>query len=107
MQASARMTHFQDDFLGGDHEIGAGVEYQWGMDRYGYARGNPLQWDYYNGNPYYYRGYYGLTAAHPVYGDGRLSFTNCGTTRKATASRTCWMPASAPTSRIPGRSRTG
>ncbi len=78
MQASARMTHFQDDFLGGDHEIGAGIEYQWGLDRYGYARGNPLQWHYYNGNPYYYRGYYGLSAAHPTFGDGRISFTNCG-----------------------------
>jgi len=77
-QASARLTHFQDNFLGGDHEIGAGVEYQWGMDRYGFARGNPMEWFYYNGNPYYYRGRYGLTDTHPVYGDGRLSWVNCG-----------------------------
>jgi hypothetical protein len=80
IQASARMTHFQDDFLGGDHEIGAGVDYQWGLDRYGYARKNPMQWYYYNGNPYYARGRYGLSSAHPTYGDGRLAFTNCGMT---------------------------
>ncbi|MHB8094567.1 MAG: TonB-dependent receptor [Candidatus Aminicenantales bacterium] len=77
-QTSARMTHFQDGFLGGDHEIGAGIEYQWLQDRYGYYRQNPLQWHYYKGNPYYYRSYYGLTDTHPTFGDGRLSFTNCG-----------------------------
>ncbi|MHB8094571.1 MAG: TonB-dependent receptor [Candidatus Aminicenantales bacterium] len=80
-QASARMTHFADNILGGDHEIGAGIEWLWGKDRYGFARGNPLSWDYYNGNPYYYRGYYNRTTAHPVYGDGRLYFTNYAKTK--------------------------
>jgi len=79
--ASARLTHFLDDFLGGNHEFGAGLEYQWGFDRYGYARTNPMNWHYYNGNPYYYRGYYNLTSPHPVFGDGRLEFTNCGTAK--------------------------
>ena len=77
-QASARLTHFQDDFLGGDHEIGLGIEYVWGLDRYGYERTNPLTWFFYNGNPYYYRSYYGLNGPHPVFGDGRLRYTNCG-----------------------------
>jgi len=78
VQASARLTHFLDDFLGGAHEIGLGIETGYGMDRNAYARDNPLTWWYYDGNPYYYRGYYGLDAAHPQFGDGRLQFVNCG-----------------------------
>ncbi len=77
-QTSVRVTHFMDDVLGGSHELGAGVEAVWGLDRYGYARLNPLTWWYYDGNPYYYRGFYGLDGAHPQFGDGRLQFTNCG-----------------------------
>ncbi|MBC7362134.1 MAG: TonB-dependent receptor [Candidatus Aminicenantes bacterium] len=80
-QASVRLTHFQDNLLGGDHEIGAGAEFQFGWDRYAYARTNPMNWYYWNGNPYYYRGYYGLSEPHPEFGDGLLSFTNCGTGR--------------------------
>jgi len=76
-QASARMTHFQDDFLGGDHEMGAGVEFQFGWDRYAYARKQPMNWFYWNGNPYYWRGYYGVNEP-TQFGDGLLSFTNCG-----------------------------
>jgi len=78
IQGSIRLTHFQDNYLGGNHEFGAGVEYVYGFDRYGYARVNPLTWHYYNGSPYYYRAYYGLTGPHPIYGDGRISLTNCG-----------------------------
>lgn len=49
---SARLTHFMDDVLGGNHEIGAGVEYIYSFDRLTVARGNPLTMHYYNGNPY-------------------------------------------------------
>jgi hypothetical protein len=77
-QASLRLTHFQDDTLGGDHEFGAGIEYIWGLDRYGYERSNPLTWYYWNGNPYYWRGYYGTYTTHPIFGDGLLQFVNCG-----------------------------
>ncbi len=76
-QASVRMTHFADNVLGGDHELGAGVEVQFGWDRYSYARQQPMEWFYYNGNPYYWRGYFGVNQP-TIYGDGRLSFTNCG-----------------------------
>jgi len=79
-QGSARLTHFMDNVLGGDHEIGAGFEYQWGMDRYGFARGNPMNWFLYNGNPYYWRGRKGLSGPDPLSGDGLLSFVNCGST---------------------------
>lgn len=77
-QASARITHFQDNLLGGNHEFGAGVEFQYGKDRYDFARLNPMNWFYWDGNPYYYRGLYKLVGPHPVFGDGLLSFTNCG-----------------------------
>jgi len=76
-QASIRGTHFQDNFLGGDHEMGAGVEFQYGFDRYAYARQQPMQWFYWDGNPYYWRGRYGTTGP-TEFGDGLLSFTNCG-----------------------------
>ncbi len=79
-QASARLTHFQDNFLGGDHEIGAGLEFQFGWDRYAYARTNPMNWYYYNGNPYHWRGYFN-TNQTTEFGDGLLAFTNCGTGR--------------------------
>ncbi len=79
-QGSARMTHFQDGLLGGDHEFGAGVEWQWGRDQYGYARKNPMDWYLYDGNVYYWRGLLGLSGPDPVRGDGLLSFVNCGPT---------------------------
>lgn len=77
-QASMRLTHFQDDTLGGDHEFGAGIEYVWGIDRYGYERTNPISWYLWDGNPYYWRGYYGIDSTHPELGDGLLQFVNCG-----------------------------
>jgi outer membrane receptor protein involved in Fe transport len=75
-QGSVRASRFQDNLLGGDHEIGLGVDYTWGRDRYFWARHSPYNQWLYNGNPYYYRGYYNLTKAHPTFGDGRLIFVN-------------------------------
>ncbi|MBM3295536.1 MAG: TonB-dependent receptor [Candidatus Aminicenantes bacterium] len=77
-QGSIRLTHFQDNFLGGDHEIKAGVEVQTGVDEWTWWRNNPIGWYYYNGSPYYYRGLYGLSAPHPTYGDGYLYMYVCG-----------------------------
>lgn len=76
IQASAKLTHFQDDFLGADHEIKAGLEYQTGTAHWGQWNPNGLSWNYYNGNPYYYRGLYGLDGPHPEYGDGLLYLSN-------------------------------
>lgn len=72
-QASVRLTHFQDDFLGGDHEIGVGIEWQWGEDDWTWWRKTPLNIDWYDGNIYYYRELFGLDGPHPIYGDGRIS----------------------------------
>jgi hypothetical protein len=77
-QASIRLTHFQDNVLGGNHEFRAGVEIQTGLSHWAWWRQNPMHWQYYNGNPYYYRGLYGLTGPDPVFGDGYLWFAVCG-----------------------------
>jgi len=75
-QAGAKLTHFMDDFLGADHEMKAGLEIQpasiWAFT----PQKNGMRWDYYNGNPYYFRGLYGLNGPHPEFGDGRLYFSN-------------------------------
>jgi hypothetical protein len=77
--ASLKWTHFQDDFLGADHEIKMGAEVQYGLQLADEWRQNSISnWNYYNGNPYYYRGLYGLNGPHPTYGDGQLQFTTLG-----------------------------
>jgi len=77
-QASTRLTHFQDDFLGGDHELSAGIEWQWGEDDWAWFRQTPLNIYWYNENIYYYRGLYGLDGPHPTYGDGWIGGPACG-----------------------------
>jgi len=81
---SVRATHYLDDVLGGDHNFGAGVEYQTGKEQWWLFRGVPIMWYYYNGNPYYYRGLYGLDSPHPVYGDGRIMMQTMGPTNGET-----------------------
>ena len=61
---SARLTHFMDGVLGGNHEIGAGVEYLYYMDKLTVAIGNPLAMYYYDGNPY----------IHQAWGDDRATY---------------------------------
>lgn len=75
---SAKISHFRNNFLGGNHEFKAGVEVQRNRGDWGFYRPNPMYWYYYNQNPYYYRGLYGLTGAHPIYGDGWLQFYAIG-----------------------------
>lgn len=74
--AAAKLSHFQDDFLGADHEIKLGLELQLSSMRSTSPQKNGLRWDYYNGSPYYFRGLYGLDGPHPEFGDGRLYFSN-------------------------------
>lgn len=73
IQGSGRFTQFMDDFLGGNHEFGAGVEYQYNFDRYGYARGNPISQTLYNGDFYSTDGRRYQGSTHPIYGDGIIS----------------------------------
>jgi len=74
LQTSARLTQYIDNLLGGNHEIGAGIEYSRGEENWGLYRPDPLNWTFYNGNPLYYRGQFGLDGPHPTYGDGQLMF---------------------------------
>jgi len=77
-------TKFVDNFLGGNHEFKAGLD--WEMDRgeWGFYMTKPLFWTYYDGSPYYYRALNkGVT--DPVYGDGQLRYATIGTTEGASA----------------------
>jgi len=74
------LTRFQDDFLGGNHEFKAGIEWERNRGDYGQYSKNILTWHYYKGNPYYYRGLYGIKGPDPVQGDGLLNFSAIGTT---------------------------
>ncbi len=78
-QASARITHFQDNFLGGDHEIKAGIEWQWGVDWWGWYRADPVHEYWYNGSPYYWTSVYG-DWARQWWGDGYIGLDICGAT---------------------------
>ena len=77
-QGSVKLTRFQDDFLGGDHEFKAGFEIDRSSGGWGFYKPNPLTWYYYNGSPYYYRGLYGIDYPDPVNGDGRVAFAAFG-----------------------------
>jgi hypothetical protein len=81
IQGGFKILRYQDDFLGGNHEFQAGFEYVRVQGEWGYWRDNPIDWTYYNGNRYYYRGLYNLTGPHPLYGDGALTFNTYGTAR--------------------------
>lgn len=77
-QGSVKLTRFQDDFLGGNHEFKAGFEIDRSSGGWGFYKPNPLTWYYYNGSPYYYRGLYGIDYPDPVNGDGRVAFAAFG-----------------------------
>jgi hypothetical protein len=81
INVAMNLVRFQDDLLGGNHEFRAGAEWARIQGEWGYWRDNPLDWTYYNGNPYYYRGLYNLSGPHALYGDGSLTFASYGTAR--------------------------
>lgn len=82
---SLMLTRFQDDFLGGNHDFKAGIEWERNHGEYGPYATNLLTWHFYNGNPYYYRGLYGIDHPDPVQGDGLLDFQAIGTTPGSSA----------------------
>ncbi|MBM3293692.1 MAG: hypothetical protein FJY82_04120 [Candidatus Aminicenantes bacterium] len=81
LNVAVNLVRYQDDFLGGNHEFRAGAEWARIQGEWGYWRDDPLNWTYYNGNPYSYRGLYNLSTPHPLYGDGLLNFSAYGTVR--------------------------
>ncbi len=75
-QASAYITRFQDNFLGGSHEFKAGVEFEDAYGDWNWWRANSMIWNYWNNNPYWSRAR-GLSRT--TYGDGNLAFYICAT----------------------------
>ncbi|GEM_PF-3615158 len=69
--ASVRLTQFLDNVLGGNHEIGGGLEYLYQFDRLPVTRGNAQIHYWYNGNPY---GNVAQGLDRGVYGDGTIRF---------------------------------
>ena len=73
------LTKYVDNFLGGEHEFKAGVEWEWNRGDWGFYKKQPLFWYYYDGSPYYWRAQNnGVT--DPVYGDGLLEYLAMGAT---------------------------
>ncbi|MGB9836850.1 MAG: carboxypeptidase regulatory-like domain-containing protein [Candidatus Saccharicenans sp.] len=73
------LTKYVDNFLGGNHEIKAGLEWERNRGDWGFYMKQPLFWYYYDGNPYYWRAQNdGVT--DPVYGDGLLEYLAIGAT---------------------------
>jgi len=70
-RSSVDLSHFQDDFLGGDHEFKAGLELEYWSEIYSYWGNSSYPWYYYNESPYYYRAQLGYT--DPDYGDGFIT----------------------------------
>jgi hypothetical protein len=71
-RGSADLSHFQDNFLGGNHEFKAGLELESWKEIYSYWGNSSYPWYYYNESPYYYRAQLGYT--DPDYGDGWITF---------------------------------
>jgi hypothetical protein len=68
---SVRLTHFLDNVLGGNHEIGAGIEYMYQFDRLPVTRGNAQIHYWYDGDPY---GNMARGRDRSVWGDSTIRF---------------------------------
>ena len=81
-QASLHLTRFQDNFIGGDHEIQAGFEVATVACNWSDWQNTPLWQTWYNGNPHYWRGLYGLNGPDPTHGDGQIRLYVMGTDKE-------------------------
>jgi hypothetical protein len=86
-QLSAHLTRFLDDFVGGNHELKAGVEVQVGDSKWATWKNNYMEWPWYDGSPYYY-GAQGYDRA--TYGDGWIGFTVLGTSKEGCVAEGDW-----------------
>ncbi len=76
---SLTATKFVDGFLGGTHEIKAGLEWERNRGDWGFYMKQPLFWTYWDGSPYYWAAQNG-GETDPVNGDGILTYAALGTT---------------------------
>jgi len=65
-----KLTRFQDDFLGADHEFKAGVEYAYAESVSEYWSQNNWNLYWYNGTPWYWHNYYPYVGLAYVYSNG-------------------------------------
>jgi len=72
-QAGAYLTRFQDNFLGGNHELKLGAEYEFTYGEWSTWKKDNLLLDYYYGNPYYY-GLSESPTTDSTVGKGRIYF---------------------------------
>ncbi|OGD17804.1 MAG: hypothetical protein A2W03_14825 [Candidatus Aminicenantes bacterium RBG_16_63_16] len=61
-QITAGITRFQENWLGGNHEIKGGLEFTSDKNDWNWWRKDPMYWQWYRGSPYYY----GKTVASDV-----------------------------------------
>jgi hypothetical protein len=54
LNPSVKVTYYNDTFLGAEHKIKCGLEYEWNQLRWNFWRENPFYLDYYRGNIYSY-----------------------------------------------------
>jgi len=73
------LTKYVDNFLGGNHEIKAGLEWERNRGDWGFYMKQPLFWYYYDGSPYYWRAQ-NNNQTDPTYGDGLLEYLAIGPT---------------------------
>lgn len=73
-QANACITHFQDNFLGADHELKAGAEYEYNYGEWTAWKENNLLIHYNNGNPYFF-GLAESPETGSTVGKGKISFS--------------------------------
>ena len=100
---SLTATKFLDNFLGGNHELKAGLEWERNRGDWGFYMTQPLFWTYYDGSPYYYRALNdGVT--DPVYGDGLLDVRRHGHDRGVQRRDRASPPGSEASSRTPSPS---
>jgi hypothetical protein len=89
-QGSLHLSRFQDDWLGADHELKAGIEIIQGDATWASWKVDPIYWRWYNSPwaqannaaPYYYRALYELDGPHPSYGDGYVAWRVYGQQRE-------------------------
>jgi hypothetical protein len=76
-QGGAYLTRFQDNFLGGNHELKLGGEYEYSFGEWSTWKEDNLLLDYYYGDPYYYGDVESPTTGNPI-GKGRIYFYIAG-----------------------------
>ncbi len=71
LSPAVKATYFNDSFLGAEHKVKLGLEYEWNLMKWNFWRENPFYFHYYNGDIYSYP-----TESYP--NRGMISAYTCG-----------------------------